>query len=588
VLTGDEQNARLWDVATGELIGAPMEHGWAVVSASFSPDGRRVFTASSDGAVRLWDGGTGRLAAAPIRHKGELRRAEFSPNGRRMVTICDDGAARVWDVSSLEPLAPPMRHPAPVVSAAFSADGQRLITAGQDGTARVWDLRPDTRPRRDLLRFAQVFSRERRDPSTSEPGANLQTWHSTWQELRRQYPDEFSASAAEVAAWSAPDQRAQKPTTEQWRMKLATELFRRAVALRDRDQFLESEAVCRRALDAFRALKVENPQEMQFVDDIGWACHLLSDVLVRAGRFEEAAPLARESLTHFQALAEIWADRPEHRDAIAVAYGPLVYVLDGLNQPEEAAQARRDALTARQAAEELRTLPAAQELLDFARPFAETRDWTHAAAELNRGFEQQHRSDGFLCFSTALVRLLAGDVEGYARLAGGMPILNSLPPVRLDVLRTCTIHPRGATDPAALVRMARSAYDEDPNQWNAHDLGMAHYRAREFDQALRWIDEAWKLSGWHLYAPALAMTHHQLGHTDEARQWLDKANTNFRDFAPPSGDRLKTLQDDPYWQDWAYFEVMLIEARALLGEGEVLPPTVDADATSDSAPRTDN
>jgi tetratricopeptide (TPR) repeat protein len=377
---------------------------------------------------------------------------------------------------------------------------------------------------------------------------------------------------------AALDERAAAAPAARWeRRQLAFDYYQHAVALRDVEQLSESEAVCRRALDAFRVLADEDPREIQFVYDIGWASHLLSDVLVRCRRFEEAAPLAREALARFQAVADSGPDRLEYRDAIAVAYAPLANLLAQLNQPEEAAQAQRDAEAARQAAEELRrTMPSARELLDSARPFAEKRDWTKAAAELNRGGEWQ-RSDLFLCFSTALARLLAGDIDGYARLVGGM---QGLVPwkgsrwSRLDFLRTCTMHPRGAADPAALVPLARSACDEEANNWSAQNLAMVHYRAGEFDEALRWMERAQELGEWYLFFPALAMTHHQLGRSEEARLWLDKANTFFRDFAPPDGERLETLQGDPHWQDWAYFEVMLREARTLIGETGDLTETM--------------
>ena len=47
--------ARLWDAEAGKPIGEPLKgHADAVMSAEFSPDGKRILTTSTDGMVRLW------------------------------------------------------------------------------------------------------------------------------------------------------------------------------------------------------------------------------------------------------------------------------------------------------------------------------------------------------------------------------------------------------------------------------------------------------------------------------------------------------------------------------------------------------
>ena len=61
-------------------------------------------------------------------HSGFLHAASFSPDGRRIVTASWDKTARVWDAESGKPVGEPMRHEDMVTAASFSPDGQRIVT----------------------------------------------------------------------------------------------------------------------------------------------------------------------------------------------------------------------------------------------------------------------------------------------------------------------------------------------------------------------------------------------------------------------------------------------------------------------------
>jgi WD40 repeat protein len=61
-----------------------------VWSASFSPDGARIVTASNDGTARLWDATTGEEIIG-LRHEGSVSSAPFPPDGARIVTASEDG-----------------------------------------------------------------------------------------------------------------------------------------------------------------------------------------------------------------------------------------------------------------------------------------------------------------------------------------------------------------------------------------------------------------------------------------------------------------------------------------------------------------
>jgi len=129
--------ARL-DRSLATLIG----HSDWVRSASFSPDGMRIVTASRDHTARVWDASTGETIAKLTGHTSDVLSASFSPDGTRIVTVSSDNTARVWDASTGEALVRLTGHTSDVLSAAFGPDGTRIVTASDDNTARVWDAVP--------------------------------------------------------------------------------------------------------------------------------------------------------------------------------------------------------------------------------------------------------------------------------------------------------------------------------------------------------------------------------------------------------------------------------------------------------------
>ena len=139
VTASEDSTARLWDVETGKVIAVLLGHEGSVQSAAFSPDGRRVVTASDDNTARLWDAETGKVIAVLQGHEGPVQHAVFSPDGRRVVTASWDNTARLWDVETGKVIAVLLGHEYTVRSAAFSPDGRRVVTASWDKTARLWN-----------------------------------------------------------------------------------------------------------------------------------------------------------------------------------------------------------------------------------------------------------------------------------------------------------------------------------------------------------------------------------------------------------------------------------------------------------------
>lgn len=163
---------RVWDAATGKRVPAPLVNGPGprsiedrpgetplesareITQAAFSPDGRRVVTASADRTARIWNAMTGERSVPPLEHDARVVSAAFSPDGARIVTVSGDRTARVWDAATGQPLTPLLINDEPIVSAAFSADGERLLTA--DGhSVRTWDVSLDRRSLQDWSNVAE-------------------------------------------------------------------------------------------------------------------------------------------------------------------------------------------------------------------------------------------------------------------------------------------------------------------------------------------------------------------------------------------------------------------------------------------------
>lgn len=155
LVTASENLLQVWDAATGQPQGEPLQHHRQVDQVSFSQDGRRLVTASGkvvqvwdadgqqirraskDEAAQIWEAETGKTLGESLRHRGSLSFAAVSPDGTRAVTASKDGTVRIRYLGP--PAGTILRHDAHVLSVAFSADGRRVITQMDGGGVRVWD-----------------------------------------------------------------------------------------------------------------------------------------------------------------------------------------------------------------------------------------------------------------------------------------------------------------------------------------------------------------------------------------------------------------------------------------------------------------
>src|SRR5215469_4907953 len=114
-------------------------HSDIVRSVAFSPDGKRLATASRDQTAKVWDAESGKELLTLRGHSGFVNGVVFSPDGKRLATASGDMTAKVWDAESGKVLLTLRGHSDTVFGVAFSPDAKRLATASADQTAKVWD-----------------------------------------------------------------------------------------------------------------------------------------------------------------------------------------------------------------------------------------------------------------------------------------------------------------------------------------------------------------------------------------------------------------------------------------------------------------
>lgn len=160
------------DVKSGLVKSFPAsesdQHSDAVLSLEFSPDGRRLLSASRDGKVKVWDFAKRTVGVTLHRHRWWVWQARFvSPT--RIVSVSQDATAIVWedksatwsDADQVKPLPTFRGHEGPIYAVAVSGDGKMIATAGHDRQVLIWD--PADLTQVDLLK---TFSGEETESAT--------------------------------------------------------------------------------------------------------------------------------------------------------------------------------------------------------------------------------------------------------------------------------------------------------------------------------------------------------------------------------------------------------------------------------------
>jgi len=152
--TDTDNTIKVWDAETGGELKTFRGHDWFTLSVSFSPDSKRLVSCSWDGTVKLWDVTIDRERFDLHKHSDEafvregsdipsayhrtVTSVAFSPEGRRIASASYNRIVTLWDVKTGTEITALQRQGTRVV---FSPDGKRIAVSGREKSFKIYDVK---------------------------------------------------------------------------------------------------------------------------------------------------------------------------------------------------------------------------------------------------------------------------------------------------------------------------------------------------------------------------------------------------------------------------------------------------------------
>jgi serine/threonine protein kinase len=599
---GEDEAVLLWDVATAKKLRQfARGHAGAVTLLTFSPDGRRALSAGIDKVIRIWDVRSGEEVRRLRGQPAGIAQVVFSPDGRRVLSAGADGTIRRWDVETGAEIPCLQKAGAPVTGVALSTDGRRALSA-DNASLLLWDV--ETGQELHRIAYYHGFDRLALTPggrralgslasvvflpdghhalSSDAGGGKLRLWDLDTGKVKCFYlepplhpncirvsPDGRLAASGNwrgsVSLWrlgepplageDVTEARGRYETQRRERGPDHSETVRAleewAALLRDDGRLAEAESLFRRGLECRRrTLGLEHPETVCALKQVA----LLLEARSKPGEAEALRLQAWETCRR-----TLGADHPDTWQGL----GLLVHVLEVQGKQADARRRFPEYYRARQW----------QQTLARGAAYAERGAWDKAAADYADAFAKEAPSDPMLWFEHACLLARVGDAAGYRKLCRRMRArFFGVDGEGRDVIylaHACVLAADALDDPAAVIELAelRWARTQPPSghhPWSAHIMGLACYRAGQYQKAIDWLNKELAPAPNHDWL-VLAMAHQRLGHASEARRRFDQAARWIDEAARKRPkDRAGVPQIGWHWRDWLMAELLRREAEALL------------------------
>ncbi len=144
------------------------KHAERVFDLTFTPDGKTVISAGSDGTIKLWDVTSRTLKKTLSGHTSEVDFLALSADGKTLASGSKDGTVKLWDVETEADRATLRVHSGGVEALAMTRDGKILATGSAESAIKLWDI-----PKGKLLKTIPLHEGERSGPLAFSPDGRL-------------------------------------------------------------------------------------------------------------------------------------------------------------------------------------------------------------------------------------------------------------------------------------------------------------------------------------------------------------------------------------------------------------------------------
>ncbi len=135
-LGGPLKLLKIYSTKDGKLEFSLKKHTDWVTAVCFSPDGKYLASADRNGGIVVWEGATGKEYNPLPGHKVAVTALAFMPGV--LASASEDGQIILWDIQEAKEIRKWNAHPGGVEWVDFTPDG-KLVSCGRDKTAKVWD-----------------------------------------------------------------------------------------------------------------------------------------------------------------------------------------------------------------------------------------------------------------------------------------------------------------------------------------------------------------------------------------------------------------------------------------------------------------